>query len=172
MSNNIGKKPIKIPSDIKLTIVEYPKYNTIILQSANILQISYPKGIDIKLENELLYVNTDSKELKAYWGSLTSIIQSMIIGLSEGYTRKLLLKGVGYRFETTEQKNKYKIFVGYTIPIIVEIPLDIETKLINNTTLEGKSIDKHRLTNYFNKIRILKASDRDKYKGKGIQVSE
>ena len=66
MSNNIGKKPIKIPSDIKFTIVEYPKFNTIILQSANILQLSYPKGIDIKFDNELLYVTSNSKELNAY----------------------------------------------------------------------------------------------------------
>jgi large subunit ribosomal protein L6 len=94
----------------------------------------------------------------------------MIIGASQGFTKRLVLKGVGYRFQSTDKPNTFLLFIGFTNAITLHFPLSIECKLINNTTLEGKSIDLQLLTNTFNKFRLIKAANKDTYKGKGILI--
>lgn len=180
MSNHIGKKSIKIPNGINITIVQYSTFNTLLIsyngqgdRGIISLSFSYPSYFKLSFNHQILTITTDLDQPNsaALWGSLQSKIESIITGISQGYSRKLSLIGVGFRFQTTDKPNVYLLFIGYTNPITIEIPTIIQCKLINNTTLEGKCYDLQLLTNTFNKIRNLKASHKDKYKGKGISIS-
>ncbi len=175
MSNHIGKKLIKIPDGFKFTIIKFPTHNSILITSPNLttFQFSYPSYFSLSINNNNLTIcnpNTSS-ESKALWGTLQSKISSIILGLSEGFTRKLSLKGVGFRFQTTDKPNVILLFIGFTNPILIEIPSQIQCKLINHTTLEGKSNDLNLLSNTFNKIKNIKPSEKDKYKNKGIIIT-
>lgn len=171
MSNNIGKKLIKLPSNIKISIFKYPQFNKLILQfQNNFQQLNYPKELQISINNNELQIINNNNKYNSYWGLLRSMIESIILGITEGYTKRIILKGVGYRFQESTQPNTILIYVGYTIPIQYTISNKIQYKIINNTTLEAKSKNLQELTNELNKIRLFKPADKDHYKGKGIII--
>lgn len=181
MGNNIGKLDINIPKELEVKVISFDTHKELILKTTNgqIWALSFPKYFNLLIQNDQdsVFINISptillSKESRALWGTLHSFIRNAVIGLTQGFTRKLVLKGVGYRFEPTAKKNTFVLYIGLTHPKLITIPDSIECTLEqNNTVLDGKCQDLQTLTNELNKIRLIKPAIKDKYSGKGFYIT-
>lgn len=167
--SRIGKLPITIPAGVTVSVSE-----------KNVVSVKGPKGeltrpvdTDMKVsidENILTVIRpTESKRHRALHGLYRSLIQNMIIGVTEGYTLQQELVGVGYRANANGQL--LELSLGYSHEIVLEVPQEVSLK---TETLKGKnpvitlhSNDKELIGQVAAKIRGLRKPE--PYKGKGIR---
>ena len=165
--SRIGKKVIIIPENIHTKVEE------------NIITIEGPKGtLSYKLSNvikitsnnnTLRLTRTDDSQLsKKIYGLSRTIINNMIIGISQGFTKKLEIEGVGYRSQM--EKKNLVLNVGFSHPVIIRPPLDITIEVENNTTIKIIGINKETVGHIAAKIRSVRPPE--PYKGKGIRYSK
>ncbi len=159
-----GKKPVTVPSGVTASIADGQ------------LSVKGPKGtLAIPLADEVTYsvedgviavkpVN-DSKRARAFWGMQRTLIQNLITGETEGYTKKLLITGVGYR--ANAQGKTLKLQLGYSHDVDFAVPEGIEIKTPDNTTVEISGIDKQQVGQVAAEIRRWRKPE--PYKGKGIK---
>ncbi|MBN1274002.1 MAG: 50S ribosomal protein L6 [Candidatus Aminicenantes bacterium] len=162
--SRVGKKPVALPDGVKVNInpdaieVEGPKGK---------LVSPVPEGIDVKLEdNHLVFKRkAETKQLMAFHGLARSLAHNAVVGVSQGFTRKLEIVGVGYRAKL--EKNNLELNLGYSKPVVFPVPEDIEVELEKPTLISIKGIDKQRVGQVARKIRDLRKPD--PYKLKGIR---
>lgn len=161
--SRIGKLPITIPTNVDVSCNES---EIIVKGKFGTLYTSLPKAISLDKTNNILRVNI-KKEFKnktAFHGLYRTLINNMIIGVSEQFEVNLILKGVGYR--AVIQENKIILNLGYSHPVTIEVPKEISIEIIQNTTLNIKSCDKELLGLFASNIRAWRKPE--PYKGKGI----
>ena len=161
--SRIGKLPINIPNNIE---VNYSESQITVKGKFGELQIKIPEAIEINLDNNILKVNlkTDARDLRSLHGLYRTLINNMIIGVSEQFQITLVLKGVGYR--AMVQQNEIILSLGYSHPVKIEIPKEISVEVLQNTTINLKSCDKELLGLFASNIRAWRRPE--PYKGKGI----
>ena len=161
--SRIGKLPINIPNNIE---VNYSESQITVKGKFGELQIKIPEAIEINLDNNILKVNlkTDARDLRSLHGLYRTLINNMIIGVSEQFQITLVLKGVGYR--AMVQQNEIVLSLGYSHPVKIEIPKEISVEVLQNTTINLKSCDKELLGLFASNIRAWRRPE--PYKGKGI----
>lgn len=165
--SRIGKKPIAIPKDVKVSLngktvtVEGPKGK---------LDYSLPLGIDIKIENDSVKASrqSDSKNQKALHGLARSLLNNMIKGVTEGYTKELEVVGVGYRAQIAGKK--LSLYLGFTHSVEYNIPEDIVIESPKPNQIIIKGVDKARVGETAAKIRSFYPPE--PYKGKGIKYTD
>jgi large subunit ribosomal protein L6 len=138
--------------------VKGPK-GTLTLQLAE--DISYEVqdgGIQVKPAN-------DSKRARAFWGMQRTLVQNLVTGVTDGFTKKLLISGVGYR--ASSQGKKLKLQLGYSHDVDIDVPEGIEIKTPDQTTVEISGIDKQKVGQIAAEIRRWRKPE--PYKGKGIK---
>nr|YP_009326661.1 50S ribosomal protein L6 [Membranoptera platyphylla]AMJ16918.1 50S ribosomal protein L6 [Membranoptera platyphylla] len=162
--SRIGKKLIIIPNNVKTSI-----NNSIISINGPKGELSYhiSKLIKVeKIEDKLkLTKNHNHKKAQAIHGLSRSIINNMVIGVSKGFEKKLVINGVGYRSQM-EGKNLI-LHVGYSHAVHIKPPEDIQIKVENNTNISIIGIDKEIVGQIAAKIRSIRPPE--PYKGKGIK---
>ncbi len=162
--SRIGKRILTIPEGVNVNV------------DNSIVTVQGPKGqlslklvdnISITVEDNKLTVNKlkEDKFTRNMYGTTNANINNMLIGVSKGYTKGLEIVGVGYRFSV--QANKLTINAGYSNPVVIEIPSNIEVKGISNTEIELSSIDKVAIGEFAANIRKVRPPE--PYKGKGIR---
>ena len=162
--SRIGKKPVAIPSGTTATI------------EGQQLSVKGPKGaLSMPLREEINYVledggisvnpANDTKRARAFWGMQRTLVQNLITGVSDGFTKKLLINGVGYR--ATAQGRNLKLQLGYSHDVNVDVPEGIEVKTPDNTTVEISGTDKQKVGQLAAEIRQWRKPE--PYKGKGIK---
>ncbi|MCT4643550.1 MAG: 50S ribosomal protein L6 [Carboxylicivirga sp.] len=166
--SRIGKAPISIPSGVNVTV----KDNTVTVKG--------PKGElsqDIHPEMEVKVVDgtvtivrpNEEKETRAQHGLYRSLINNMVVGVSEGYKKQLELVGVGYR--ATNQGQLLDLALGYSHPIQLMLPKEIKVEAVtdrkSNPIITLESADKQLLGQVCAKIRSLRKPE--PYKGKGVR---
>lgn len=162
--SRIGKKEISIPSDTKITIKESDitiqgKKGEISYKLPHLLQA---EQLGDKITIKKKYTN---KEAQALHGLSRSIINNMIIGVSKGFEKKLVIQGVGYR---SQMNGKALIVnVGYSHPVEINPPSDINIKVENNTNITISGISKEKVGQTAATIRSIRPPE--PYKGKGIR---
>ena len=161
--SRIGKLPINIPEKVEITnqnghIIVKGKFGT--------LQTNIPDFIDLNQEEKQLKITLkkDSKKIRALHGLYRTLINNMIIGVSEQFDLTLILKGVGYR--AVVQGKEMVLNLGYSHPVKIQIPDPISVEVIKNTTVNLKSCDKELLGLFASNIRRWRQPE--PYKGKGI----
>lgn len=161
--SRIGKLPIKIPENVDInyndsTITVKGKFGTLTTEIPNI--------IDIVQENNTLNVGLkeNTKKVRALHGLYRTLINNMVIGVSEQFDLTLILKGVGYR--AAVQGKEIVLSLGYSHPVKIEIPKQISVEITQNTTITLKSCDKELLGLFASNIRAWRQPE--PYKGKGI----
>nr|YP_009397287.1 ribosomal protein L6 [Thuretia quercifolia]ARW66473.1 ribosomal protein L6 [Thuretia quercifolia] len=165
--SRIGKKEIIIPENIR-TYID----NSIILIDGPKGKLSYIISNLIKIEkinNKLKLTKIENtKKAQAIYGLSRSIINNMIIGVSQGFEKKLLIQGVGYR---CQMEGKILILnVGYSHTVRIEPPEHINIEVENNTNISVIGIDKEKVGQIAAKIRSIRPPE--PYKGKGIKYLE
>lgn len=167
--SRVGKMPVTIPNGV-----------TVSIDKSNVVTVKGPKGelsqkvdADLKIivEDGVVTVErpTEQKRHKAMHGLYRALINNMVIGVSEGYSKQLELVGVGYRAANTGQL--LELNVGYSHPILFYVPdevkVDTETAKGKNPTVTLTSIDKELIGQVAAKIRAFRKPE--PYKGKGIK---
>ncbi len=167
--SRIGIKPISIPESVKVNLagasmnVKGPKGD---------LDISIPEGISTKIEDGSLLVqrSSNSKKTRSFHGLTRSLINNSIIGVTDGFTKVLLISGTGYKAELMGS-DKIKLTLGYSHPIEFALPKEVEAQVEDRgTKLSLLSIDKQLVGETAAKIRELRKPDA--YKGKGVKYHD
>jgi large subunit ribosomal protein L6 len=164
--SRIGKQPIKIPDGVKVN------------NDGKVIKIEGSKGkTEHIVDSNFEYKNENSeitvlplvsleknKALKSAYGMQRSILEGKITGVAVGYAKALILKGVGYR--TTLAGNKLNLTLGFSHPVVFDLPEGIKATVDGQTKLVLESIDKQLVGETAAKIRSLRPPE--PYKGKGI----
>jgi len=161
--SRIGRLPIEIPSDVNITCNEL---NIIVKGKYGTLENSIPKILGIEQNDGLLIVTLKNKTRngKALHGLYRTLINNMVIGVSEQFEIVLNLTGVGYR--ASVQGNLIVLNLGYSHTVDLPIPNQISVEVKGNTTINLKSYDKEKLGLFAAQIRSWRPPE--PYKGKGI----
>ena len=163
--SRIGRMPIAIPAGVTVEIAENNKVT--VKGPKGTLERVLPEAMDIKQEGEEIIVTrpNDLKKNRALHGLTRTLIYNMVVGVTEGYQKKLEVNGVGYRAQ--KQGSKLVLSLGYSHPVEMEDPEGIETVLEGQNIIYVKGIDKEKVGQYAAEIRTKRAPE--PYKGKGIK---
>lgn len=161
--SRIGKKPVAIPGGVTATIdngtlsVKGPK-GTLTLGLSDLIEYKVEEGeISVKPAN-------DSKQARAFWGMQRTLVSNLVEGVTEGFTKTLVIKGVGYR--ANAQGRTLKLQLGYSHDVDLPVPEGLEVKTPDQTTVEVSGIDKQAVGQFAAEIRRWRKPE--PYKGKGI----
>lgn len=164
--SRIGKLPIAIPSGVTITID--PEEITVAGSKGTLKQFTMP-GVDVKQEGQEVVVTriNDEPTNRAKHGLMRALLNNMVVGVSEGFSKKLEINGVGYR--VASQGTDLKLNVGFSHDVIYKVPQGVTTTVEQNTiTVSG--IDKQQVGQVAAEIRALKKPE--PYKGKGIKYQD
>ncbi|MDE5967311.1 MAG: 50S ribosomal protein L6 [Lachnospiraceae bacterium] len=165
--SRIGRMPIAVPAGVTVDIAENNKVT--VKGPKGTLERVLPAEMDIKLEGDQVVVTrpNDLKKMKSLHGLTRTLINNMVVGVTEGYTKVLEVNGVGYR--AAKQGKKLVLSLGYSHPVEMEDPEGLESTVEgNNITVKG--IDKEKVGQYAAEIRDKRRPE--PYKGKGIKYAD
>jgi large subunit ribosomal protein L6 len=162
--SRIGKRPVPLPSGVTATAesgtlsVKGPK-GTLSLQMRD--EISYEIGADgISVQPA-----NDSKQARAFWGMQRTLVQNLVTGVTDGFTKVLEITGVGYR--AAAQGKNLRLQLGYSHDVNIAVPEGLEVKTPDQTTVEISGIDRQKVGQLAAEIRRWRKPE--PYKGKGIK---
>ena len=162
--SRIGKVPVPVPGGVTAEIAD------------GTLTVKGPKGtLSLRMRDEISYSledgrilvrpANDSKQARAFWGMQRTLVDNLVTGVTQGYTKVLEITGVGYR--ANAQGRMLKLQLGYSHDVDFPIPDGIEVKTPDNTTVEISGIDKQKVGQVAAEIRRWRKPE--PYKGKGIK---
>lgn len=162
--SRIGKKPIAIPEKVKV-VIKGDKIS-VLGPLGEISRFFPPLGVKITTDGKFLNLapERNSKQVLSLWGTYAAHFNNMIEGVLKGYEKKLLIEGVGYRFQV--EGTNVKLSIGYSHPVIIPLPQGVKAVAEKNLmTITG--IDKDAVTQFAATVRGMKKPE--PYKGKGIR---
>lgn len=164
----IAKKPMTIPQGVKIKT----EGNRVLVEgSKGSLSHELMPGLKVDVQEKNLFVSTlpdskiDAKALNASHGLTHALIKNMIHGVSVGFERKLEIQGVGYR--AAVEKGKLSMSLGFSHPVILDLPKGVTVDIEKQTLLTVKGIDKYLVGETASNIRRVKPPE--VYKGTGIR---
>ena len=162
--SRIGKKPIAIPAGIKVAVTDQT------------VQVEGPQGklswehrpeVKVAVDGESIVVSRDNddRESRAFHGLTRSLIQNMIVGVKDGYEKRLEIVGVGY--VASVQGDVLNLRVGFANEIKKKIPAELNVSCPDNTHVVVKGCDKQKVGQFAAEVRAVRKPE--PYKGKGIR---
>ncbi|ANY19810.1 50S ribosomal protein L6 [Tsuneonella dongtanensis] len=161
--SRIGKVPVAVPAGVSADTTD------------GILTVKGPKGsLTLNMRDEISYTveddrilvrpANDTKQARAFWGMQRTLVSNLVEGVTDGFTKTLDIKGVGYRAQA--QGKKLKLQLGYSHDVDLDVPEGLEVKTPDQTTVEVSGIDKQAVGQFAAEIRRWRKPE--PYKGKGI----
>ena len=165
--SRIGKMPIAIPAGVTVDIAENNKVT--VKGPKGTLERVLPEEMDIKVEGSEVIVSrpNDLKKMKSLHGLTRTLIYNMVVGVTEGYEKKLEVNGVGYRAQ--KQGKKLVLSLGYSHPVEMEAPEGITFDLTDANHIVVRGIDKELVGQVANEVRSKRPPE--VYRGKGIKYA-
>ena len=162
--SRIGNRELVIPTGVTVNV------------EGNKITVKGPKGELTYEKNSLIEVSevegkvltkrpNDNKTTKQLHGTTNALINNMIKGVSEGFSKGLEAVGVGYRFQV--QGNKINVNANFSHPVVVQVPAGIKVEQVSNTEITISGIDKQKVSEFAANIRAIR--EPEPYKGKGIR---
>ena len=162
--SRIGKKPVAIPAGVTATMAD------------KLLSMKGPKGtLTLAMRDEISYAlddgqltvkpANDTKAARAFWGMQRTLVQNLVTGVTDGFTKTLEITGVGYRAAATGAKLKLQL--GYSHDVDIDVPGDLDVKTPDQTTVIISGADKQKVGQLAAEIRRWRKPE--PYKGKGIK---
>ena len=166
--SRIGRMPIAIPAGVTVEVAENNKVT--VKGPKGTLERVLPEGIEIKVEGEVINVTRpdDSKRMKSLHGLTRTLVNNMVVGVTEGYSKKLEVNGVGYRAQKSGKV--LNLSLGYSHPVEMTDPEGIDVEVPDQNTIIVKGIDKEKVGQYAAEIRDKRRPE--PYKGKGIKYAD
>jgi large subunit ribosomal protein L6 len=164
--SRVAKKPISIPKGVEVSMV------------GNLIKIKGIKGELAHQVHEFVVINqhSDSLEIKvgkddsASWaqaGTVRAVVKNMVVGVSEGFEKKLQLNGVGYRAEASG--SSLNLTLGFSHPVVFEVPTGLQITTPSQTEIVVRGVDKQQVGQAAADIRSFRPPE--PYKGKGVRYS-
>lgn len=163
--SRIGNRIITVPEGVTVENID------------NVVTVKGPKGtltqpmlkdITMKQEGNTITLERLNESAKAMHGTMNALVNNMIIGVTEGYSKSLEIIGVGYRFNV--QGSKLVINAGYSHPVEMQVPAGLTVEANGNTEITIKGIDKVLVGEFAANVR--KVRQPEPYKGKGIRYKD
>ncbi len=162
--SRIGKRPVAIPSGVTATI------------DNGTLSVNGPKGtltmgmselVDYTLEDDSIAVGpaNATKAARSHWGLQRTLVSNLVAGVTEGFTKTLVITGVGYRAQA--QGQKLKLQLGYSHDVDLDVPEGLDVKTPDQTTINISGIDKQAVGQFAAEVREWRKPE--PYKGKGVK---
>ncbi|MBP5282314.1 MAG: 50S ribosomal protein L6 [Lachnospiraceae bacterium] len=166
--SRIGRMPIAIPAGVTVEVAENNKVT--VKGTKGTLERVLSNDLEIKVEGAEVVVTrpNDLKRMKSLHGLTRTLINNMVIGVTEGYEKKLEVNGVGYR--AAKQGKKLTLNLGYSHPVEMEDPEGIESVVEGQNIIIVKGIDKEKVGQFAAEIRDKRRPE--PYKGKGIKYAD
>ena len=165
--SRIGKAPITVPSGVEVTI---QGGNVAVTGPKGSLDLEVPGDITVRQEGEELLVerSDDERRNRALHGLARSLVNNMVVGVSEGFTKELQIVGVGYR-AVAKGSNALELQLGYSHSIDVKAPDGVSFEVPEPTRIVVSGIDKQAVGQVAADIRSLRKPE--PYKGKGVRYA-
>ena len=165
--SRVGKQPVNLPQGVDINILK----NTVLVKGKKgELKNNFPDSVNVIREDNKIIVSptNNSKSSRGAWGLVRTIINNMIIGVEEGFTKSLVVNGVGYRASVGD--GILTLQLGYSHDIKLAIPNDLEVKCTKPTEISISGIDKQKVGQFASEVRALRKPE--PYKGKGVRYSD
>ena len=166
--SRIGKMPIAIPAGVTVDIAENNKVT--VKGPKGTLERVLPSEMIISKDGDVVTVSrpNDLKRMRSLHGLTRTLINNMVVGVTDGYQKVLEINGVGYR--AAKQGNKLVLSLGYSHPVEMVDPEGVEVVVEDQNKIIVKGIDKEKVGQYAAEIREKRAPE--PYKGKGIKYAD
>ena len=163
--SRIGNRVLTVPENVTITVLD------------NVVTVKGPKGelsteinknINVEVKDNQVIITRTNDNYKNFHGTTNANIKNMIIGVTEGYEKKLEIIGVGYRF--SQKGSKLVINAGYSHPVELDVPEGLKIEVPSNTELTISGIDKCLIGEFAANIRKIRQPE--PYKGNGIRYKD
>jgi large subunit ribosomal protein L6 len=165
--SRIGKNPIVVPKGVEVTL------------TADAVAVKGPLGSltqrlssDIKIERNgdalQCKVNNDTAQANAMSGTIRALVANMVLGVTKGFEKKLSLVGVGYRAQA--QGDKLNLSLGYSHPVVHQMPKGVKCETPSQTEIVIKGTDKQQVGQVAAEVRAYRSPE--PYKGKGVRYAD
>ena len=165
--SRVGSSAITIPADVTLS----NDGGVIVVKGKNgELSTSLHSDVELSVADNVATLKParDTRQAKALWGTMRSNLNNMVIGVTEGFTRKLEINGVGYR--AAMQGNKLVLSLGFSHPVEMEVPAGLKVAVENNTSVTITGADKQLLGQFASEVRAKRPPE--PFKGKGVKYAD
>ena len=165
--SRVGSSAISIPADVTMS----HEGGVVVVKGKNgELSAQLHSDVELKVADNLatLSPRRNTREAKALWGTMRASVSNMVVGVSEGFTRKLEINGVGYR--AAMQGNKLVLNLGYSHPVEMEVPQGLSVNVENNTSVTITGADKQLLGQFAAEVRAKRPPE--PFKGKGVKYAD
>ena len=165
--SRIGKNPVTLPDGVSVDIA-----GVVVTAKGKLGELSaqFTDDVEVTQEDNMVYVKprNESREARKMWGTSKSIINNLVVGVSEGFTRNLEINGVGYRAQV--QGKSLTLQLGFSHDVNYPIPEGIEIKCPDQNHIEISGVNKQRVGQVAAEIRSYRPPE--PYKGKGIKYDD
>ena len=165
--SRVGSSAITIPADVTLS----NDGGVIVVKGKNgELRTSLHSEVELLVADNVATLKParDTRQAKALWGTMRSNLNNMVVGVTEGFTRKLEINGVGYR--AAMQGNKLVLSLGFSHPVEMEVPAGLKVAVENNTSVTITGADKQLLGQFASEVRAKRPPE--PFKGKGVKYAD
>ena len=163
--SRVANNPVELPRGVE---VKLDGNDLTVKGSKGALQLSLAAGIQVSQDDNVLTINYDGDQFKAMAGTTRALVSNMVTGVSEGWHKKLILNGVGYRAKA--DKNSVNLTVGLSHPVDYQLPEGITAETPTQTEIVVSGVDKQAVGQAAAEIRSFRPPE--PYKGKGIRYAD
>lgn len=165
--SRVANAPITVPSGVD---VKLDGKNMTVKGKGGELSFDLHEGVDVEINDNVIQIKWDDsvKNAKAQAGTARASINNMVTGVSAGFEKKLTLIGVGYRAQV--QGSKLTLSLGYSNPVVYEVPQGITVEAPSQTELVVKGSNKQQVGQVASEIRAFRPPE--PYKGKGVRYTD
>ena len=165
--SRVGNSAIAIPSGVTVS-----QQDGVVVVKGKNGELSAPLHSEVELivadDVATVKPRRKTKLSQSLWGTMRATINNMVVGVGEGFTRKLEINGVGYR--ATMQGNKLVLSLGYSHPVEMDVPAGLTVAVENNTQINISGADKQLLGQFASEVRSKRPPE--PFKGKGVKYAE
>ena len=165
--SRIGKQPVALPAGVSARVAD----GVVTLKGPKgELALKTPATVEVSLDGSTLNIarTGDDKQNRADHGTIRALLQNMVVGVKDGYSRELEIQGVG--FKASMAGNKLTMNVGYSHPVEYVVPEGVTVTVVDGTQLKVSGIDKQLVGQVSARIRSFRPPE--PYKGKGVRYKD
>ncbi len=163
--SRVANNPVSVPSGVEVKI---SGHNVQIKGPKGALSVDIHRTVSVSQEDNVLRFAAQSKYDRAMAGTMRALVNNMVVGVSNGFERKLELRGVGYRAQS--QGKVLNLTLGFSHPVNFEVPEGVTIETPSQTEIVVRGIDKQQVGQVAAKIRGYRPPE--PYKGKGVRYAD
>ena len=163
--SRVANNPVTLPSGVE---VKLDGHDLTVKGAKGSLELAVHEGVEIKQEDGSLTFAARNPEAVAMSGTTRAQVNNMVVGVTEGFQKKLVLNGVGYR--VASQGNKLNLTLGFSHPVEYELPEGVKAETPSQTEIVVSGIDKQSVGQVAAEIRAFRPPE--PYKGKGVRYED